>query len=211
MFGRRFISIFLLVLLGLLAWGGWWTTEWLARRPIPSSGGLYFPGRTIIPVPQFSQGDPRWGEDLLGPTQATLAGEGCAVASAAMVLSSYGIDTDPGRLNAFVTAVPGGYTPEGWIYWEKAAEVDEAFTAKLLPHYEDLPSYALIDNNLLSGNPVIIRMRMPSGMNHFVVICGKEGYDYLIRDPGAGGGQGVYPLRDLTARIEALRFYKKPL
>ncbi len=103
-----------------------------------------------------------------------------------MVLSSYGVDVDPGRLNTFLTQLPGGYTPEGWIYWEKAAEFAPGLTAKLLPHYEDKPSYFLIDWNLIEGNPVIIRLRYPSGVTHFVVICGKDGYDYLIRDPVVG-------------------------
>ena len=44
---------------------------------------------------------------------------------------------------------------------------------------------------------------------HFVVIAGKEGFDYLIRDPGAGGAKGLYPLRDLDSKIEALRYYEK--
>jgi len=127
-----------------------------------------------------------------------------------MVLAGYGMDLDPGRLNAFLTALPGGYTPQGWIYWEKAAEFDPRFTARLLPHYENLPSFALIDWNLLHRNPVIARLRYPSGITHFVVICGKEGFDYLIRDPGHGGIKGIYPLKEITGEIEAIRYYRKP-
>jgi hypothetical protein len=41
-----------------------------------------------------------------------------------------------------------------------------------------------------------------------VVIAGKEGFDYLIRDPGAGAAKGLYPLRELGSNIEALRFYE---
>ena len=134
---------------------------------------------------------------------------GCAVASAAMVLASYGIDTDPGRLNRFLTLLDGGYTPQGWVYWEKAAEIDSALTAGLLPHYEDKPSHFLIDWNLLRGNPVIVRLRYPNGVTHFLVICGKRGFDYLVRDPGSEGVRGVYPLKDFGSPIEALRFYRK--
>jgi hypothetical protein len=43
---------------------------------------------------------------------------------------------------------------------------------------------------------------------HFVVIAGKDGFDYLIRDPGAGAAKGLYPLREFGSRIEALRFYE---
>jgi hypothetical protein len=40
-------------------------------------------------------------------------------------------------------------------------------------------------SNLLSGNPVIAVISLPDGGYHFMVIVGKEGRDYLIRDPAA--------------------------
>ncbi len=189
-----------------LAAAALWVRGWITiQAPIAASGGLYFPGEKVIEVPQFFQNDPRWGRDALGPTDSTLGAEGCAVASAAMVLASYGADLDPGRLNAFVQAMDG-YTPQGWLYWEAAA----AFPPALARHaYEADPSHYLIDRNLLVGNPVIVRVRYPSGVTHFVVIVGKRGFDYLIRDPGAGGTRGVYPLKDFGRPIEALRFYER--
>src|SRR5476649_59246 len=81
---------------------------YLHKGPLAASGGWYFFKRTEIPVPQYFQGDPRWANDLLGPTEGTLGAEGCAVASAAMVLKSYGIDAEPGALNQFLTT-HGGY------------------------------------------------------------------------------------------------------
>jgi hypothetical protein len=99
-----------------------------------------------------------------------------------------------------------GYTDEGWIYWERAAW----FAPDRVRHvYEDLPSYHLIDSNLAHGNPVIVRVRLQSGITHFVVIAGKDGFDYLVRDPGAAAAKGLYPLRDLHSDIEALRFYER--
>ena len=210
MTARRIFSGVLLALLCLIAWGAWWTADWKKERPVGASGGLYFPGRLELYVPQFFQSDPRWGEDALGATPGRLAAEGSAVASAAMALASYGVDVDPGRLNKFLTTLRGGYTPQGWIYWERAAEFDSGFTSRLLPHYEDLPSYFQIDRNLLDKNPVIARLRYPNGTTHFVVVCGKEGFDYLIRDPGRGGEKGVYPLKQFGSGIEAIRFYRKP-
>ncbi len=200
----------LLSVLGVLIWAAFWVAGWMELRPVSPSGGLYFPGRVELDVPQFFQGDSRWSVDPLGASPGTLGAEGCAVASAAMTLASYGMDVDPGRLNQFLTALPGGYTPEGWIYWEKAAEFDRGLTARLLPHYEDKPSYFLLDWNVIQGNPVIVRLRYRDGITHFVVICGKSGYDYLVRDPGRGGIKGVYPLKEFGSDIEALRFYRKP-
>ena len=122
-----------------------------------------------------------------------------------MVLAFYGQDIDPGRLNAFLTA-HDGYTPQGWLSWEKAAE----FNPGRAKHaYEDLPSYLLIDSNLLHGNPVIVRVRLSNGVTHFVVVVGKRGFNYLIQDPARGGENGIYPLRQLVPKIEALRFYER--
>ena len=210
MSARRFLYIFLL--LGLLAAtaSALWTAGWMLKRPLNPSGGLYVWGEILLPGPHFLQGDPAWGQDKLGPTSDSLENTGCAVASAAMVLASYGAATDPGRLNAFLKQTPSGYTPEGWLYWEAAAKIDPTLCPRLLPHYENAPSYFLIDWNLLHGNPVIIRLRYSSGTTHFMVVCGKHGWDYLVRDPGPGGKAGVYPLKDFGHPIEAIRFYKNP-
>lgn len=179
--------------------------SWARKGILEPRGGRYFFHRVEIAVPSFRQGDERWRADLLGPTDGTLGAEGCAVSSAAMVLASYGYETDPGRLNAFLKT-NRGYTPEGWLYWEKAAELARGHVRHA---YEDLPSYDLIDGNLARGNPVIVRLRLPNRITHFVVIAGKQGFDYLTRDPGAGAAKGLYPLREFGSRIEALRFYEK--
>lgn len=177
---------------------------WNWKHTISTSGGRYFVHRIEIPVPAFSQDDPRWSLQLLGPTIDTVGQQGCALTSAAMVMSYYGIDTDPQRLNQFLN-LNGGYTPNGWIYWEKAADLAPARVQKA---YEDLPSYALIDQNLLAGNPVIVRLTLRNGTTHFVVLVGKQGWDYLTRDPARDASWGIYPLKDLTPHIEALRFYR---
>jgi Peptidase_C39 like family len=178
---------------------------YVGTRKIPSAGGLYFFSKVVLSVPRFAQDDPRWADDELGPAPSTMGEEGCAVSSAAMVLAFYGQDIDPGRLNAFLSD-NAGYTPQGWLYWEKAAD----FHPGLARHaYEDLPSYFLIDWNLKRGNPVIVRIHLANGVTHFVVVVGKAGFDYLIQDPASGGLKGVYPLRELASEIEALRFYEK--
>jgi hypothetical protein len=180
--------------------------HWTWKRPLPPSGGLYYFNRLELPVPSLRQGDEKWRSDAIGgvPANGTLGGVGCAVAAAAMVFQSYGIDTDPQQLNWFLTD-KGGYTERGWLYWERATW----WAPDRVQHvYEDLPSYQLIDSNLARGNPVIVRVRYSSGVTHFVVIAGKEGFDYLIRDPGAGAAKGLYPLRELGSDIEALRFYQ---
>lgn len=210
---RLYVWLGLLAVLLAGAIGGalWWNAHprppenWAQLGELEPSGGLLFKRRLEIPVPLFRQGDPQWRADLLGPTDGTIGAEGCALASAAMVLSYYGIDTDPHRLNEFLNGNEG-YTPQGWIYWEKAAELAPDRVKHV---YEDAGSYKLIDENLLRRNPVIVKLKLASGTTHFVVIAGKEGYDYLTQDPGRGSGKGLYPLKELGSRIYGLRFYEK--
>jgi len=180
--------------------------DWSWKRKLSPRGGRYFFHRVELAVPSFRQSDEKWGNDPLGGVEAngTLGGEGCAVAAAAMVFKSYGIETDRQQLNWFLTSADG-YTENGWLYWDRAAWLAPD---RIRHVYEDLPSYQLIDSNIARGNPVIVRVRLQSGVTHFVVIAGKEGFDYLVRDPGGGAAKGFYPLRELGSDIEALRFYE---
>jgi hypothetical protein len=201
---KRFLVIFvLLVVIAIVSI----EIDWNWKRELSPRGGRYFFHRVELAVPLFRQGDEGWSDDPLGgvPANGTIGGQGCAVAAAAMLFKFYGIDVDPQRLNWFLTSV-GGYTDRGWLYWDRAAW----FAPDRVRHvYEDLPSYQLIDSNLAHGNPVIIRVRLRNGVTHFVIIAGKDGFDYLVRDPGAGAAKGFYPLRELGSNIEALRFYQR--
>lgn len=185
----------------LLGWAAIVGVDLKRADPIAPSGGVPSADRLELPVCLFTQADPRWADDRLGPTESTLAAEGCAIVSAAIALAFHGADTDPGRLNSALAALPGGFTPRGWVYWEKAADASAAPAAHA---YEGPPRYRLIDRNLARGNPVIARTRMPSGTTHFVVIRGKDALEYIIRDPGA---RRASRLSDLGSPLEAIRFY----
>lgn len=203
--GRWRLSLaFVVVMLLLLGLGGWWYREWTWRGTITGSGGLFFFTRTELAVPAFSQDDERWSGDPLGPSSDTIGSAGCALTSAAMTLRYYGVDIDPQRLNLYLETHEG-YTPEGWLYWEKAADTAHGGLEK---EYEDAPSYALLDENVLLGNPVIVRLKLSNGMTHFVVVVGKSGWDYLIRDPAAMEA-GVYPLKQRSNIVTGLRYYRK--
>src|SRR5947199_9791059 len=103
-----------------------------------------------------------------------------------MVFKFQSIEVDPQRLNWFLTSA-GGYTENGWLYWDRAAW----FAPDRVRHmYEDLASYQLIDSNLSRGNPVLVRVRLSGRVTRSVVIAGKEVFDYLIADPGAGSAKG---------------------
>ena len=171
---------------------------------IASVGGRYFDRRVEISVPVFAQDDRRWSDVRLGPSKDTLGDEGCAVTSAAMVVAFYGIKTDPQRMNAFLTR-SGGFSDDGLIHWSRVPSIAPD---RLELAYNGGPSYELIDSNLLARNPVIALIPLPDGAFHFVVIVGKEGRDYLIRDPAASPFRRAYHLRDLADRIAGLCFFR---
>ena len=200
------LAVLAVLVLLLIGAGVDWGYYQFGKRPLAPSGGRYFFTRTELPVSLFLQGDDQWADDHLGTSPRTMAQVGCAVTSAAMVMKFYGLDTDPGRLNTFLLA-NGGYDENNDLRWEGPT----ALAPSLVKHaYEDLPSYHLIDSNLAHGNPVIVRLNLPSGWTHFVVIMGKQGFDYLIRDPSKNGlRKGVYPLREIGSKIYALRYYEK--
>jgi hypothetical protein len=175
-----------------------------ANGTIPSSGGRYFNRRVEIPVPAFAQDDPRWSSVRLGPSTDTLGDEGCAVTSAAMVVAFYGIKTDPRQLNNFLTRA-GGFSEDGLIHWSRVPAIAPAY---LKLAYNGYASYELIDSNLLEKNPVIAIIRLSDGAYHFVVIVGKDGRNYLIRDPAASPFRRPYPLSELTDRIEGICFFR---
>ncbi len=197
------LSAVLVLLIAGAVTGGFYE---FGKRPLPPSGGCYFARRVELPVDLFLQGDPKWGKDPLGNSVHNLGQVGCAMTSAAMVMRFYGVDTDPGRLNVYLRE-NGGYDEDNDLIWEGPATLAPDRVHKA---YEDLPSYYLMDSNLLHGNPVIVRLRLSNGVTHFVVVMGKEGFDYLIRDPSsAGSRKGIYPLREIGSNIEALRYYEK--
>jgi hypothetical protein len=171
--------------------------EWIS-----STGGQYFQHRVEISVPAFAQDDPRWSDIRLGGSTDTLGDEGCAITSAAMVVAFYGVKTDPHQLNDFLTRT-GGLNNEGLIDWDSVPSVaPDRFELA----YNGSPSYALIDKSLQAGNPVIVLIPLWKGAYHFVVIVGKEGRDYLIRDPAAS--ERPYPLRALAGRIGGLCIFR---
>ncbi len=180
-------------------------TLWFWRGPLGGRGGLPVFGKIEIPVTPFFQEDPQWSQQLLAGSSETIGSSGCALSSAAMVIHFYGAEVDPKKLNEYLIK-NGGYEGDTWIRWEVAATFPPSLAEK---KYEGLPSYALIDWNLFQGNPVIVRIRRPTGKTHFLLLIGKRGFDYLVLDPAPKGYGGIYPFAELGTPIEALRFYKK--
>jgi hypothetical protein len=164
---------------------------------ISSTGGRYFTHRVELPVPAFAQDDPRWSRRLLGPTDETLGMEGCTLTSVVMVLNFYGVKTNPILLNDYLFT-NGGYSNEGFLSF---SDVIPYTSGKVRLAYRGAPSYAMLDECLLAGHPVIVQLTLPDGAMHFVVVVGKVGRDYLARDPAADPHDFVSRLRDVSSQI----------
>jgi hypothetical protein len=165
---------------------------------IRSSGGKYFSERVELPVPAFSQSDPRWSEDPLGPTKDTLGYMGCTLTSVVMILNYYGVKTDPGFFNRYLKS-HSGYDGDGYLAFGRV--VDFAPKAIRLA-YEGTCSYDSLDRNLLAGNPIIVQVRLEDGAMHFVVVAGKRGFDYLVCDPAVYPTGSLVPLGNVSSRID---------
>ena len=172
--------------------------------PISTRGGRYFSHRVEIPVPAFAQDDARWSLLLLGPSSDTIGVEGCALTSVAMVMNYYGFTTDPLHLNHFLLQ-HGGFDDEGYLAWQTACEIDPH---RIQMGYQGAPSFERIDRALLGEVPVIAQIALPDGAMHFVVVVGKQGWDYLARDPAHDPGDPVYPLHELTSHVDGVEIYR---
>ena len=141
--------------------------------------------------PFFSQMDPLWSGDPMGVSGFTIGEIGCAMTSTAMVLKYYGVGTDPGVLNAWLSS-HDGYTSGGALNWDKPDEYSEgkiqhihssefwSFSSPSTKHWNRL------DQELNHGCPVIVRVDSdpsPSYSEHWVLVTHKSGSDYFINDP----------------------------
>lgn len=174
-----------------------------APSGIPSAGGQYFGQRLCYDVPVHLQRNTTWCNDSLGGSYESIGSAGCTMCCTAMVLSYYGIETDPKALNAYLSSC-GGYTPSGLLIWEKCVAYSGG---RVRLAYMGAPDYGVIDSHLLRGTPSIAKLYLPGGIPHWVVIVGKEGYEYLARDPLTE--TGPRPLSQLGRSIHALRVLER--
>ncbi len=148
----------------------------------------------IIAVPWFSQIEV-WGELYLGDSSSIkLRTHGCALCCTAMVFNSYGIMTNPEKLNQ--TLLENNAFEKGWdddsgdylgkvrLIWDKAASAFDKVNSFKRHDFTNGPAdLEIIRAYLDKGIPVIAEVLRPHGVPHFVVVRGYKGDDFLIRDP----------------------------
>lgn len=134
---------------------------------------------TSLIIPPIAQQDPAWGGAALGTSAAdTVASSGCAITAVTMMLRYYGVNTDPGALNAWLT-VNAGYAFDDELIW---SAVNRFSGGQVLFSDWTGPDLGLIRAELDAGRPVIAEVSL-GGNQHFVLIVGYSGNAFQINDP----------------------------
>ena len=161
---------------------GWWrvgyqtwaSAEWMQRLD-------YTPPASIIDIPPLCQKDPRWKDIKLGNSNLTIGSDGCLVTCFAMVLG-----VTPAEFNARMKAV-GGFTGAR-IYWQmvKKAYPNSEYLKYLECYYTPAPLHeidALLEQEVAVMAHVDYNPKTTFIDQHWVLIIGKNGDDYIINDP----------------------------
>ena len=173
---------------------------------IPAPGGEAF---TLAPLttPHYRLRDPRWADEEIGGSRERLARVGCPVCSLAMALDRFGVKMTPKELNDALKA-RAGYTLRGWLKWEAVRAASDGGAAM---DYIGRPRYDVLDLTLCDRRPVLVKVYINGIIPHWVLVVGKEGSEYLIRDPLGEEGKieplsaygTIYALRTLKAVANA--------
>ena len=131
----------------------------------------------------LGQQEAAWAGAALGtsPTE-TVASAGCAITSVTMMLQYYGLSTDPGAFNSWLTA-NGGYAFDDQLIWDAVTTYTGgrvAFSGWLGP------DMGVIHAELDAERPVVAEVYLYNNQ-HFVLITGytSDG-GLIINDPWFG-------------------------
>jgi hypothetical protein len=143
---------------------------------VSSQVGALGDSSTTIPV--MGQQDGAWAGAPLGNSATdTIGSAGCAITSVTMMLRYYGMNTDPGAFNAWLTA-NGGYAFDDQLIWDAVTTYSGGrvtFSGWIGP---DL---GVIESELDAGRPVVAEVRL-NGNQHFVLLTGYSAEGGLVID-----------------------------
>lgn len=194
-------GIFFLFLL-LLAWRFLPGRRAEVRLPPVSAEAVEYTALAVEPI--YLQKDPRWGDERIGGSGEAIRSVGCTVCCLSMALARYGIDMDPSELNRRMIEQEG-YTRRGWVIWDAIRKVSDGKVQVELP---PKPTNLLIEQALAQGDPILVKIILRSGFPHWVLLVGRDGVDYLMKDP-LGDGETLEPLSSLGSDILAVRIVRE--
>jgi hypothetical protein len=137
----------------------------------------------------LSQRDPRWKDEQLGfDNTITIGTDGCALTSLTMLVNGYGFNETPSTVNQKLKAMgAGGGFIGGLVIWGSLTRSFPKIIYQNIIQWNNPPAdLNSIDTSIAAGQPVVVeldRSPAPGLQNHWVVLYGKQGNDYLMLDP----------------------------
>jgi hypothetical protein len=195
---RRIPFLIILAGLGIAAW----QLREHNSPPIPAQGGTPFQNFAALETPFYLQNDDRWKDEKIGGGEK-LGDVGCAICSLAMALDRFGNHYTPKDLNDQLKA-NNGYTWRGRLKWQAVSTITGN---KITVEAVRKPSHADIDAALTNKYPVIAKLLINGTIPHWVLIVGKQGTNYLMRDP-LGNGHSLEPASKYESDIFGVRIVK---
>ncbi|MFA6992235.1 MAG: C39 family peptidase [Candidatus Gracilibacteria bacterium] len=129
-------------------------------------------------IEYFLQNDSRWADERLGNSNYTLAEQGCTITDVAAVLRYLGNEIDPGLLNEELTKNEL-YTENGNLLWYR---LEELYPIEY--KFRRVFFGGSLEGDLEKGILPIVRVKYgEKELEHWVVIVGADGNDFLIMDP----------------------------
>jgi len=202
---KRGILVIIGAALAILCLAAWWFLP--GRRAevrLPPRSAEAVPRRAIASGPVFLQTNPEWADERIGGSREPLRWVGCTICCLSMALACHGIELNPLELNRKLKEIEG-YTFRGWVKWDAVRQVSRDQVRVELPQQ---PTNQDIESALEGGSPVLVKVLLKSGVQHWVLLVGRDGKEYLMMDP-LGDGNGLAPLSSLGSDILAVRFVRK--
>jgi hypothetical protein len=110
-----------------------------------------------------------------------------------------GTPVDPGELNRRLGASQG-YTPEARVIWDKVPSATGGAVEATV--------HAVLDAALERGELAVVRFTLPRAAPHWVLVVGKEGDEYLVKDPLVADA-AIVKLSSRTSSIQSVRVLRQ--
>ena len=137
----------------------------------------------------YNQRDTAWGSDSLNGTKYNLASDGCLITAMAMMMTHYGYrNVTPVTINSNPSNF-AAYYPAYLLFTIHA----DGVSATRISSY--------INSTLATGNPVVVGLHAYGG-THYVVLVGRQGNNYIMKDPYVANGNDIpfsshYSMREI--------------
>ena len=202
---KRIVGHAAVAVIGAIALATWW---YLSRRGddvrLSPRSEVAVPRMTLEIKPIYVQFDPKWADEKTGGSGEPLRAVGCTICCLSMALAQHGIMLDQSELNRKLKQADG-FTEQGWIKWDVVKEVTARHASIELPRR---PTHQDIDEALSAGCPVLVKVFLKPGVQHWVLVVGRDQNDYLMKDP-LGHGESLGKLASLNSSIFAVRIVRK--